>query len=190
MTVAVQAAVAGVALLAACCAAPAHAAAAGPALRLDVPNVVQRPERCGPAALTMVLRWYGADSAAARADAAYDPALHGTLVTDLAAAARTAGFLAEVATLDPDALRAELAAGVPVIVLYQNGPSPVTVPHYGVVVGWEPAHRRFVVQDGSATPRRFAAADLERRWRRAGSQALVVRRRADAPGDRSVPGAR
>ena len=69
--------------------------AAPAAVRLAVPVVRQAPERCGPAALAMVMRFHGADSAAlAEADRAYDPVLRGALITDLAAAARRAGFTA------------------------------------------------------------------------------------------------
>jgi tetratricopeptide (TPR) repeat protein len=100
-----------------------------PAARSDlaVPIVKQARERCGQAALEMVLRSYGADAAALReADRAYDPALRGSLITDLAVAARRAGYDAEIATLTPDSLVALLAAGVPPIVLYQGGRLPIT----------------------------------------------------------------
>jgi hypothetical protein len=72
---------------------PEAASGAPPAARsgLAVPIVKQARERCGQAALEMVLRFYGADAAALReADRAYDPALRGSLITDLAVAARTA----------------------------------------------------------------------------------------------------
>ena len=56
---------------------------------LDVPVVLQEPERCGEAALVMVLRYYAAGDAATReAEGAYDPVLRGSLITDLAGAAR------------------------------------------------------------------------------------------------------
>ena len=72
---------------------------------LEVPVVRQAPERCGQAALEMVLRFYGADAASLReGERAYDPALRGSLITDLAAAARRAGYEAEIATLAPDSL--------------------------------------------------------------------------------------
>src|SRR5438128_2674746 len=95
----------------------ASPAPAGPLLTvrtgLDVPIVAQRPERCGQAALEMVLRYYGANAEAIReSDRAYDPALRGSLITDLAAAARRAGYDAEIATLVPDSLVALLATGV------------------------------------------------------------------------------
>jgi ABC-type bacteriocin/lantibiotic exporter with double-glycine peptidase domain len=161
--------------------ATASGTASGPGARagLDVPIVVQAPERCGQAALEMVLRYYGADSAAIReADRAYDPVLRGSLITDLAAAARRAGFDATIATLTSDSLVALVVAGVPPIVLYQNGRGPLTVAHYGVVTGWDPGRGAFVVNDGRSHPRVMKRQALAKRWRTAGSQALILRRRA------------
>jgi len=144
---------------------------------LDVPIVAQAPEHCGQAALEMVLRYYGADDAALHeADRAYDPALRGSLITDLAAAARRAGYEATLATLVPDSLIALLVAGVPPIVLYQNGRAPVTVAHFGVVTGWDPARETFTLNDGGARPRVVGRDQLAKRWRTAGSQALIIRR--------------
>ncbi len=147
-----------------------------PALRLPVPVLRQPPERCGPAALGMVLRYYGAAAPALReAEKAYDPVLRGTLITDLAAAARRAGFDARVETLPLSALAPLLADGVPPILLYQHGTGPVTRRHYGVVVAWDPARLTFTVNDGGARPRTIGGGELARRWRAAGSQALIVR---------------
>ena len=147
-------------------------------LALDVPLVKQARERCGQAALEMVLRYYGADGAAVReADRAYDPVLRGSLITDLAMAAERAGYEASVATLAPDSLIGLLAAGVPPILLYQQGSGPITVRHYGVVTSWDARRDAFTLQDGGARPRSARQDDLARRWRTAGSQALVVRKR-------------
>ena len=143
---------------------------------LDVPIVTQEPKRCGPAALAMVLRYYRADSAALReVDGAYDRALGGSLITDLAAAARRAGFDAVIATLTPDSLIGLLNRGVPPILLYQNGHGPVTVRHFGVVTGWDATRASFTVHDGGARPRVTRRDDLVKRWETAGSQALIVR---------------
>ncbi len=153
--------------------------APGEAARLPVPVIRQAPERCGPAALAMVLRYYGAGPAAvAEAGRAYDRALRGALITDLAAAARRAGFRAEVAASAPDSLRALLASGVPPIILFQAGPAPITRAHYAVIVGWDPGRARWWLNDGGASSRAVPAAELERRWRAAGAQALIVRRPA------------
>jgi len=155
-----------------CFTAPHH----GSSKTLDVPIITQARERCGQAALAMVLRYYGADSAAIReVDAAYDPALRGSLITDLASAARRAGYEAAVETLTPDALIDLLDDGVPPILLYQNGSGPVTVRHFGVVTSWDATRASFTLHDGGARPRVAARGDLTKRWATAGSQALIVR---------------
>ena len=147
------------------------------AVRLEVPIVRQAPAHCGPAALTMVMRYYGADSAiAATAERAFDPALQGALITDLAEVARSAGFGAEIVRYSDSLLVAELSQGCPPIVLYQNGPAPVTTPHYGVVVAWDPAGGTYTLHDGASKPRRIRRSDLADRARVAGGRALIVHR--------------
>lgn len=153
--------------------APVHAAA------LAVPFVIQARERCGPAALEMVLRYYGADSAAvSEADRAYDPVLRGTLITDLAAASRRAGYEALVATSTPDSLIGLLGAGVPPIILYQAARGPFMAGHFGVVTFWDPVDDAFTLHDGGARPRLLRRGDLAKRWQAAGSQVLIVRRKS------------
>lgn len=171
-------------------AAPAHdahasagahttVAAAPAAVDLDVPLVRQAPERCGPAALHMVLGYWHADSTAfAQADSAYDPALRGSLVTDLAARARAAGFAARVTRASADSLIAWLAAGVPPIVLLAAGYGPITRAHYAVVRGWDPEHDTFVLHDGGAGPKRVPRASLEHRRAAHDDTVLLVTPRA------------
>ena len=144
---------------------------------LDVPVVAQTPQRCGQAALEMVFRYYGAgDEALREADRAYDAALRGSLITDLAQAARRAGYDATIATQTTDSLVALLAAGVPPIVLYQSGQPPLTVAHFGVVTGWNCARGTFTLNEGKKNPRTIQVDDFSKRWRTAGSQVLIVRR--------------
>lgn len=153
--------------------AVARAATALPPL--DVPIVVQTPERCGPAALEMVLRFHGAGSEVVPVvESAFDPVLHGTLITELARASRRAGFAARIATLSPDSLVARLSLGLPTIVLFESGRAPFGVAHYAVVTGWNSGLREFTLLDGKASPRRISESDLARRWRALGSQALMV----------------
>lgn len=145
-------------------------------VRLEVPILRQAPERCGPAALAMVIRHYrGGSASTEHADRAYDPVLRGALITDLAKAARASGFDAVVAHPEPDSLVALLRAGVPPILLYETGRRPLTRRHYAVVVGWDPERATWHVHDGGARPRRYARDELLARWRAAGGLALVVR---------------
>ena len=44
-----------------------------------------------------------------------------------------------------------------------------------VVTGWDAARESFTLNDGGASRRVSRRADLEKRWRTAGSQALIVR---------------
>lgn len=151
--------------------------AAPPPIRLEVPVIRQAPEHCGPAALEMVLRYYGAPAAAlAEAERAYEPALRGALITDLAAAARRAGYPAAVAAPAPDSLPALLAHGVPPILLVSAGIGPIARGHYIVVTGWDAARHRYEVHDGGSAARGLDADDLARCWRAAGGRALLVRR--------------
>jgi hypothetical protein len=156
--------------------ATAGTAASAP-VHLPVPVIRQAPERCGPAALAMVLRYYGADAAAlAETEGAYDPVLKGSLITDLAAAARRAGYAAEVAAVPEESLRVLLRSGVPPVLLYGRGTRMLPAgSHYGVLVGWDPAEDTYTLNDGGRSPRTMARAELVRRWRQAGGLALVVR---------------
>jgi ABC-type bacteriocin/lantibiotic exporter with double-glycine peptidase domain len=158
-------------------AAAAYATPLAAPVRLPVPLIRQAPERCGPAALAMVLSYYGADSAAlAETERAYDPVLRGALITDLAAAARRAGFAAAVETPGADSLIALLEAGVPPVLLVDSGVGPLGRGHYAVAVGWDGEKLRYLLHDGGPHERWMARSELLRRWKSAGWQALIVRR--------------
>jgi hypothetical protein len=146
---------------------------------LDVPLVKQRRGRSGQAALAMVLRYYGAAPAALReVEGAYDPVLRSSRISDLAGAARRAGYEAAVVTLTPDSLIHLLGDGVPPIVLYTHGSGPATVGQFGVVTGWDATEASFTLHDGTSRRRVARRDDLVKWWEPAGSQALIVRQRA------------
>ena len=143
--------------------------------RLAVPVIPQARERCGPAALAMVLSFYGADSAALReTDRAYDPVLRGALITELAACARRLGYEARVAEPGPDSLRRLVAEGVPPILLVGSGQGPLVRGHYVVLTAWDIRASRVTLLDGGPTPRSSSVASFLRAWRRQGGQALLV----------------
>jgi len=145
-------------------------------VRLPVPAVAQAPERCGPAAVSMVLHYYGADSVASGlGGCGYDPILRGTLITDLARCAQEAGFAASVERPGADSLQILLSEGVPPVLLYERGVGPLTRLHYGVLIGWEPSRDAFVINDGRRKPIRMKRGALLSRWRSAGGRALIVR---------------
>lgn len=147
-------------------------------VRLDVPAIEQAPAHCGPAALDMVLRYYGApDSARARAAAACGPSLPDAQITDLARAAELSGYEARVQTANSDALEAALTTGTPPIVAFDVGFGSWKEKHYAVLVGWDPERGRYVLHDAHAAPLEMEASDFLPCWARAGSLALLVRER-------------
>jgi hypothetical protein len=146
-------------------------------ISLPVPVVAHRPERSGEAALEMVMRYYGADSGSVREACGGDnPASRPSNISSLAAAARRAGYAATVATLTPDSLIALVSSRVPPIVLFQNSPDSSASEEFGVVAGWDSTRDTFTLHDGGARAQVVGRAELARRWRIAGSKALVVRR--------------
>jgi ABC-type bacteriocin/lantibiotic exporter with double-glycine peptidase domain len=145
-------------------------------MALNVPLVERAPEQCGQAALSMVLRYYGAAPAALReVEGAQGSAGPASLIGELAGAARRAGYEAAVATLTPDSLIDLLNDGVPPILLYRNGSGPATRGSFAVVTEWDASEASFTLQDGTARRRVMRRGDLEKEWKGAGSQALIVR---------------
>ncbi len=154
--------------------APGPAAAQREAIIPGVPFLPQEEETCGPSSLAMLLRFLGKSADTAEiADETRTAGLRGTLITDLAAAARRRGVGAEVVDLDAAGLRAEIDAGRPVIVLVDLGAWLLSRPHYLLVYGYGP--RGFIAHSGRTAGREFPAAELEARWAKMGRLAIVAR---------------
>lgn len=146
-------------------------AAAMAATLLDVPFVPQREDTCGPAALAMVLRYWGRpvlhDELAAEL---VDPELHGSAGSRLAEVARQAGLRAVALRGDAATLHGAVAKGRPVVVAWGLGGGRF---HNVVVVGFD--GDRLVVHDPArGAQRRIAGARFEERWAAAGHWALIV----------------
>lgn len=138
---------------------------------LDVPFVPQVEDTCGPAALAMVLRFWGRD--ASHDDLAAELGareLKGVAGSRLAAAARTRGLTAVAYRGDPDQLREYVGKGRPLIVAWDMGRGRF---HNVVVVGFE--GEDVIVHDparGASQPVKRAA--FEERWAGAGHWTLLV----------------
>lgn len=132
---------------------------------LDVPYVTQTPELCGGAAVSMVMRYWGArDVVSEDFQALVVPAERGIPTTDLTAAIRTRRWQALVGPPDRDAawqvLEQDVTRGRPVIALIEVSANTY---HYVVVVGL--TAREIVVHDPARSPFQVMAhTDFRRAW--------------------------
>ncbi len=140
---------------------------------LDVPFVRQERDFCGPASLSVVLKYYGKDvSQEEIAKEVYSPKLKGALITDLRIYAQSQGFRAEVLQGDLRDIEGYTDKGIPVIILVELGGWVRSVPHYMVVVGYDDEY--FIVHTGYEANRRMKKEDLDKVWKRMGRVMLVV----------------
>lgn len=102
-----------------------------------VPFVPQRARDCGPAALAMVLGFWGEQVALEELTARlFHPGAGGTLTIDLLAEARRRGYEARQLRGDIETLRATLAAGRPLLVFLDVGAvSWAPRWHFAVAIG-------------------------------------------------------
>lgn len=118
-------------------AAPALGSGAAPIAVAGVPFVAQRVRGCGPAALAMVLGFWGEpvtlDELTARL---FRPELDGTLGLDLLLEARRRGYQARQLRGDLETLRTTLSAGRPLLVFLDVGPAAWAPRwHFAVAIG-------------------------------------------------------
>jgi ABC-type bacteriocin/lantibiotic exporter with double-glycine peptidase domain len=152
-----------------------RASAAGATVIPGVPFLPQEEDSCGPSSLAMLLRFYGWEVGTGEIIRETETAgLRGTLITDLAAAARRRGLEAEVVDLDLARLRERISEGIPVILLVDLGTWVVSRPHYllafGVTRDGVVAHSG--LEKGKVIP--FPALDSQ--WAKMGRLAVVVRK--------------
>lgn len=138
---------------------------------LAVPFVPQQRDTCGPAALAMVLRFWGDptphDALAQELDAAE---LRGVAGSRLAEAARSRGMTAVAYKGDDAQIRALVARGRPLVVAWGMGRGRF---HDVVVVGFEGDD--VVVHDPAEGPsRRVSGKTFAARWAAAGHWTLLV----------------
>ncbi|MGB7630998.1 MAG: cysteine peptidase family C39 domain-containing protein [Candidatus Deferrimicrobium sp.] len=140
-----------------------------------VPFLPQEDDTCGPSSLAMVLRFLGknVDTSEIVRETRTE-GLKGTLITDLAGAARRRGFAAEVVDLDLPRLRERISGGVPVILLVDLGIWSWSRPHYLVAYGWTP--EGVVAHSGRERGRVIPFSTLDAEWAKMGRLAILVRR--------------
>lgn len=136
-------------------------------------------DRCGPGSLSLVLNANGDPVSEADLAASLPRAPGGgVLSVDLLLAARQRGFDASLVAGDAEAVRREVLAGRPVILLLRLLDAPgerKDVYHYTVVDGFDPNRRLFRLQFGDGKARWAELPRLEGSWKAAGHALLLVR---------------
>ena len=138
-----------------------------------VPFLPQEEETCGPSSLAMLLRFHGKEAATRElVEETRTAGLRGTLITDLAAAARRRGVEAGVADLDLPGLLRRILAGEPVILLVDLGTWVWSRPHYLVAYGV--TAEGVVAHSGRSEATVIPYDSLEAQWAKMGHLAIVV----------------
>jgi ABC-type bacteriocin/lantibiotic exporter with double-glycine peptidase domain len=154
-----------------------RASAAGSTVIPGVPFLPQEENTCGPSALAMLLRFLGQDVRTGEiVQETMTTGLKGTLITDLAAAARRRGFEAEVVNLTLARLREKISEGIPVILLVDLGTWVLSRPHYLLAFGVTPDG--VIAHSGREEGKFIPFSTLDAQWAKMGRLAIVVRRRA------------
>ena len=148
----------------------------------DTPFFPQADYQCGPAALATVLQSTGvAVQPETLVDQVYVPAKQGSLQVEMLAATRRSGRIPYLIDPNPDALRAELDAGRPVLVLQNLGLGFLPVWHYAVVVGIDPASDQVILRSGVERRQLSKASSFLRSWQLSGNWALVALEPGEMP---------
>ena len=138
-----------------------------------VPFLPQEEDTCGPSSLAMLLQFHGKQVTTRElAEETRTSGLRGTLITDLAAAARGRGVPAEVTDLDLPGLQRRIANGEPVILLIDLGVWAWSRPHYLLVYGVRP--EGVVAHSGRTEGMVVPYATLMRQWEKMGRLAVVA----------------
>ncbi len=107
-------------------------------LHMAVPFFPDDTDQCGPAVLASVLTYWGIQTdPVALKEEIYLPRLKGTLPLDLLLAAQARGLAAEIYRGSLNDLKAQLAAGHPLVVLLDLGFAIFPQGHYVVVTGYD-----------------------------------------------------
>jgi ABC-type bacteriocin/lantibiotic exporter with double-glycine peptidase domain len=140
-----------------------------------VPFVAQDAYQCGPAALAMVLRYWGADADATEIGRALAlPSGRGVLNLELEFEARRRGFRTEAFQGTLERAKTELERGRPLIVFQDLGRGPVSVPHFAVLLGYDDRAEAVVLHSGTTPYRVLPYAEFLRTWAAGRGWALLI----------------
>jgi ABC-type bacteriocin/lantibiotic exporter with double-glycine peptidase domain len=130
-----------------------------------VPFVAQDAYQCGPAALAMVLSYWGAVADPEEIGRAlYLPSARGVLNIELEFEARRRGFETRAFEGTLDRAKAELRRGRPLIVFQDLGRGSLSVPHFAVLLGYDDRSEVVVLHSGTTAYRILSYAEFLRTW--------------------------
>lgn len=130
----------------------------------NVEFVDQSAGYCGPATLTMALRWAGkAVTVAEIAPQVFTPGFNGSLQTDLISASRRQSMMA-VKINSLAQLLSEVAAGHPVIIFENLALSWAPQWHYALVLGYDLAKQEIILHSGHDPYYHWDLSKFERSW--------------------------
>ena len=113
----------------------------------NVPYIRQKPHWCGPAALAMVLNYWGLNiSQDEIAAEIYRPDKKLTYISDMVKYPQSLGFYSKAFTGSIDILKSYIIADIPVIVL-QKFSTIIPTGHYRVVIGFDDHEQLLYVLD-------------------------------------------
>jgi tetratricopeptide (TPR) repeat protein len=135
----------------------------------------QTEDQCGPAALATVLHHAGVERTLQQLKAdVYLPQRQGSLPLEMLGAARRAGVLPYVLQDGARALRQEVAAGHPVVVLQNLRWDWWPLWHYAVVVGYDQVAGTVTLRSADQERLVMPMADFESSWAKAKHWAFVA----------------
>lgn len=141
----------------------------------SVPFLPQESYQCGPAALAMVMQYYGAEVGQEEiATEVVRPSIRGTLNLELEFYARRRGFHARSFVGTLERLRGEIRRNRPLVVLQDLGVGPYAVPHFAVVVGFDDRTETVVLHSGTTPYLIVPYREFERSWAKRRAWTLLV----------------
>lgn len=131
---------------------------------VGVPFIQQEANACGPATLTMALRWLGKNIHVEQLmSQVYSENEKGSLPSDMISAGRRQGVVA-VPIEGLQALMTELEAGHPVIVFQNLGLSWMPQWHYAIVFGYDIKEKKLLMHSGPEAFKEQDMAEFELSW--------------------------
>lgn len=167
-------------LLLAACATPLQPVALAPgaptrAELVDTPFFPDDSHFCGPAALATSLSAVGlATTPAQLVGQVFLPGREGTLQVEMLSGARRQGAVAMVIPGTLAALKQEIDAGHPVVVLQNLGLSWAPSWHYAVVVGYDLDRGQLLLRSGPMRRQEMTLRTFGHTWQRSGYWAFVA----------------